>query len=268
MPMTTRLRSGAIKRRNYRKLAGLTRKPRLSKPVAKAVRVIAKRAVSRTEETKHACKTIENQVGHNSAIGSADAVALIPSIGQGGDDYQRIGNKISPKGLYLKGRLGLSYNSQGNNRPIYVRVMVLSQKNVKDSSQIPSSFSYDNLLKANDVSASATGNVAYDGTPRNSMYPVNDDLFVVHYKRDFLMTPSLANGTDSGIESNPKGIRKFGCKVAIPKALTYLSATATVPQNSAPFVVVGYCYADGTSPDTTTTRLTSTMVSTLYFKDA
>lgn len=238
---------------------------RVSRPVRSEIVRIVKKTVSATE-TKLACKTIENLVGHNSAIGSSDAVALIPTVSQGGDDFNRIGNRIAPTGLYLKGRLGTQYASQGNNRPLLVRVMVLSQKNVKDSTQIPGSFSYDNLLKANDTSAT-TGNVAYDGTARNSLYPVNTDFFTVHYNRDFLLTPSLQNGTDSGIESNPKAVRMFSCKIPVPKQLDYFSSTATVPQNFAPFVVVGYCYSDGTSVDTTTTRVTSTMVSQLYFKD-
>lgn len=264
----TRLRSGAGKRRNYRSLAGLPprrtrRRPaRLSNPVKAAV----SRLISRKAETKHASATLENLTGHNSAIGSADAVCIVPTISQGTDDFNRIGDRISTVAMYVKGRIGLTYNDQANNRPISVRVMVVSQRTVRDASFL-SAWTPNLLLSANDA-ASGLLDVAYDGTARNAMYPVNKNMFQVHYKRDFTMYPSQGNAAGVGVESENKTLIKWGAKIKVPKTLMYYNSSATSPQNYAPFLLIGYCYADGSSPDVTTLRVTSTTVSTLYFKDA
>jgi len=268
MPMTTRLRSGAGKRRNYRSLAGLParrrRAPvaRLSKPVRAAVR----RIVTRKAETKHASTTLENLTGHNSAISSADAVCIVPTISQGTDDFNRVGDRISPVAMFVKGRLGLTYNAQANNRPISVRVMIVSQRTVRDRTFL-SSWTPNLLLSANDATAGLL-DVPYDGTARNAMYPVNKNMFQVHYKRDFLMNPSQGNSEGIGLESENRTLIKWAAKIRVPKTLVYYNTDATFPQNFAPFLLIGYCYADGTAPDATVLRLTSTSVSTLYFKDA
>lgn len=269
MVYATRLRSGAGVRRNYRAMAGgiaprrspRKRVARLAPSVRRAVTKIAKGK----SETKHASKTLENLTGHNSAIGSGDAVTLLPSVAQGTDDFNRIGDRISPVALYIKGRLGLTYNSQQNNRPISVRVMVVSQRTVRDASFL-SAWTPNLLLSANDPDSGLL-DTAYDGTARNAMYPVNKNMFTVHYKRDFTMYPSQGTDAGVGIESENKTLLKWGAKIKLPKTLVYYNSSTDVPQNACPFLLIGYCYADGTSPDVTTLRLTSTTVSTLYFKD-
>lgn len=243
------------------------RKPvaRLAPSIRRAVTKIAKRASH--EETKHASATLENRVGHNSSIGNGDAVALIPAVPQGTDDFNRIGDKIAPTGLYIKGRLGLTYNQQANNRPISVRVMVVSQRTIRDATFL-SAFTPNLLLSANDSTAGIL-DTNYDGSPRNALYPVNRNMFTVHYKRDFKMTPALDDGTQTGIESKGAlSMVSWGCKVKLPKTLMYYNSSTDTPQNACPFLLIGYCYADGTAADVTTLRLTSTTVSTLYFKDA
>lgn len=240
---------------------------KLSAPVKNAVRAVAQRAVH--VETKQVCSTLENLVGHNSTIYVGDQYPVIPQVSVGELDFQRTGMKINPTGLYISGRLAMAGGIQGNNKAIYARVLVISQKNIKDSTQL-SSWSPSNLLRANDSSTGAN-NLAFDGTTRNALYPINEELFTVHYKKDIKLTPSIDTGSgDRSVEMNDRTSARFGCKVSLPKTLEYNSGSAVYPVNSAPFLAIGYYYCDGTAPDGVSGpfRLTSTVVSTMYYKDA
>jgi len=81
----------------------------LTKPAATAVRKIAKAVVKRETEDKFV--STEGAVLFNSTISSSsECYPLIPQITVGTGDYQRIGDKVRGKYLYIKGYLQYNMN--------------------------------------------------------------------------------------------------------------------------------------------------------------
>jgi len=270
----TRTRSGAVKRVNYRSLAGLkstrTRKPRLSKPMATAVKKIAKSVVSRQAETKFI--SLRQDLGFNSTItGPAECYALMPSITQGTDDYQRIGDRISGRTLYIKGHI--NYNAAfldtvGVNNyvpPSTVRVMILSQKNIKSNNQL-GLVDTANLLKDNVATGAGR---SYSGSMTDNLAPINKDLFKVHLDKKIKMNCvyQQSDGTGSSGWVGQK-TAYFRCAIKLPKTLFYDTTNGDVPNNFAPFFCLGGVCDDGSSPFTLQTPYRVTFLSTAYFDDA
>jgi len=274
--MTTRLRSGAGRRRNYRSLAGMTtrrrvaRKPRLSKPVTTAVRRIAKSVVSRASETKFI--SLRQDLGFNSTItGPGECYALMPPITQGTDDFQRVGDRISGRTLYISGHI--NYNSAfldtiGVNNyvpPSTVRVMILSQKNIKSNQQL-GLVDTAHLLKDNVATGVAR---SYNGGMTDNLAPVNKDLFRVHLDKKIKMNCvyQSSDGTGSTGWVGQK-TAYFRCAIKLPKTLYYDDLNGDVPNNFAPFFCLGGVNDDGSSPYTLQTPYRVTFLSTAYFDDA
>lgn len=278
MPMTTRLRSGRGKRVNYRSLAGMTTtrktaKPRLSKPAAAAVKRIAKSVVSRASETKFV--SLRQDQSFNSSISSAgECYPVMPQITQGTDDYQRIGDKVSGRTLYIKGHIQYNaayMNTPGANNytpPSTVRILILSQKNIKSNLQIPSAPGVDvsNLLKDN--VAVGTGR-AYVGAMTDNLAPINKDLFKVHFDKKVKMNAvyQSSDGTGTGGWIGMKAYY-FSCRIKLPKTLYFDDTNGNNPNNFAPFFCLGSVLEDGSSPYSVQTPYRVTFLSTAYFDDA
>lgn len=269
MPMTTRSRTGAGKRVNYRQLAGLRtrkmRKPKISKPAATAVRRIVKQEISRNSEDK-LVSLFQSQV-HNSAIGSGDVYRLLPSITQGVDAHQRIGDSVRAKSLMVKFRLALPPNYWQNIQtftvPFQVRLMILKQKNVKANGQL-ANVDTAHLLRPNFGSSTE---LSYDGSPQRHMSPINTELFEVLFDKKVYMLPQDVQRTNLGtypLTPNTMEITKY---VKCPARLTYDDGNGNEANNFAPFAVAGYCKADGTI-DTINTALQVDVMTTVKFEDS
>ena len=178
---------------------------------------------------------------------------LLPNIsqsvsGQAGRKYNvRVGNEVSLRSIHLKGfcEYNLSYAEDilPANKKILVRVMVLSQKRAGNYSTAFTNIS-DRMLTNGFNAGENTG--PFTGAAINGIQEINRDVFTVHYeKKMYLNAPVLIPGTtdpDVGvIPSTLKFIDKkihFGGKAG--KKLTFANAGATIPENFAPFIVVGY----------------------------
>ena len=143
----------------------------------------------------------------NSTIsGPSEAYPLMPQIGQGTDDFQRIGDKVRGKYLYVKGHLmwNASFiNAVGVNNyvpPSTCRILILSQKNVKSNLQISTDVDTPHLLKDNVGTGVAR---AYVGVMRDNLAPINKDLFKVHMdkkvKMRYIYQSSDGTGTGSHV---------------------------------------------------------------------
>ncbi len=178
---------------------------------------------------------------------------LLPNIsqsnaGEAGRKYNvRIGNEISLQSIHLKGFLeyNLSYAEDilPANKKILVRVMVLSQKRAGNYSTAFTNIS-DRMLTNGFNAGENTG--PFTGAAINGIQEINRDVFTVHYeKKMYVNAPVLIPGTtdpDVGvIPSSLKFIDKkiwFGGKSG--KKLTFANSGATIPENFAPFVCIGY----------------------------
>lgn len=273
MPIVTRLRSGAGKRRNYRSLAGMkTRKPRLAKPAAKAVAAIAKRVVNRNEETKHVGVNAVNAAFNSSISAASECYPVIPTVAEGDNGCTRDGNRIKPKYLLVRGHLQYDEGAQGNFfPPSTVRIMILSQKNIKVGSDVSNRADVTHLLKDNIGTDVAR---AYTGTMFDNLAPINTDLFKVHMDRKFRMLPQLYTGLGNSSDTNTKtlsGTQKtyyFTKKIKCPASLYFDDGNGNWPNNFAPFVCMGGVCDDNAGAFSVTTPYRLTVQSVLYFTDA
>lgn len=275
MPMKTR----GVKR-DYRKLAGLppaktmkiTRKVRV-KPLAPttqaSVAQIVKRQIARKTENKMKGKLLEDAVFHNSSITAGDVKSILPAIQTGTLSYQRIGDKIQPKSLVVRGVLACSTETP-TNQPILVRVMILQQKSLRATKDVDAGLVQTAQLLRPNILGAPNDQEAYQGRTQDIMKPINTDLFRVYYDKTFLLAPVVnsATGTNA-IEQNPSCVRRWGYRFRkLPTGLSYDELSQDLPNNFAPFFTIGYAFADGTNPDSVSTRLVSSTQSYLTYEDA
>lgn len=227
------------------------------------MRKVAKQVVRSQAETKFATAVVENSVAHNSAIGAGDLLPILPRIPQGTDDWQRVGDTIRPTKLTIRGTVGLDRNYLLDNKIILVRIVVLSSKATKNRVSTTSLFgTYSGELLHPNLD-SGTQVKAFNGDLNDIHYPVNSDLFIVHY--DKVHRISLIK--DGSVEENPTGMFRWKKSIKLPAKLTY-DVSQLDPNNFCPFYGIGYAYTDGTNPDTVATRIIANTDCTLFYKDS
>lgn len=231
---------------------------------------MVKTLLGRKTENKAVGWTVESSVSHNSAIGAADCVPLLQDIGPldatGGfnTSVQRIGDKIQPKSLRVRGCVSIK-TDQNTTQNLYVRVIIASQKDIKVSSGIiAGGVNAAALLRPMLNTAAGADEAAYTGSTQSSLQPINTDLFRVYYDKTFLICPA----SNQTVENTKGSFRWDYDFKSLPANLTYDNTNGNYANNFAPFMALGYCYADGTAPDTVTTRIVSNTYSLLTFEDA
>jgi len=231
----------------------------------KVMRKIAKQVVNGHAETKFATRVVENNIVHNSAISSGDFTDILPRIVQGADDYNRVGDTIRPTKLVIRGLVSMDRTYATDNKVVLVRIVVLSSKATKNLTATTSLFgTYSGELLHPNLDGGPQVK-SFAGDQNDLHYPINTDLFIVHYDKVHRIAMVAADG--GSLEENPAGYFRWSKTIKLPAKLTY-DVGANTPNNFCPFYGIGYAYADGTSPDTVTTRIVSNTDCTLYFKDS
>lgn len=209
---------------------------------------------------------LEQNVLHNSAISAGDMVPIIPAINQGDESYQRQGDKIRPVKLTLKGLISMDRTYASDNKVLLVRVVCFTPKAAR-SAQVATPLNStwaSELLRLNFSGGPETG--PFTGVQTELMFPINRDAFTVHYDKVFRI--ACSRGADEQAnEENPASYVRWSKNIKLPKTLTY-DAGVNAPNNACPQYALGYAYADGTGPDSITTRIIANTVSRLYYKDA
>lgn len=248
-----------------------------TKGPSKAMMLAAKRAVVRTAETKFVSTSEDHS--YNSTITSAsECYPLVPQITLGTGDYQRIGDKIRGKYLIIKGHVQWDYTFLQQHStttympPSTVRIMILSQNNLKVASDVSSRVDTAHLLKDNVATGTARG---YGGGMFDNLAPINKDLFRVHMDRKVKLNWinwSLSNSGGGGqSESQAVGndrTKYFYCKIRINRNMKFDDGNGNYPNSFAPFICVGAVSDDGNGPYSATTPYRVSTLSTLYFTDA
>lgn len=241
---------------------------KLSKPVVKAV----KKIVEGQEEVKHVGANVVDAAFNSSISAASECYPVLPSVGEGTAGHNRVGDRIRPKYLIVKGHLQYDHAFQGNFAPpSTVRVLLLSQKNIKISSDVSSRADISHLLKDNIGTDTARG---YTGAMFDNLAPINKDLFTVHMDRKFKMLPQLYTGLGNSSDTNTKTLSgtqrtyTFVKKIRCPKQLMFDDGNGNVPNNFAPFVCMGAVTDDGSGPFSLNTPYHLTVQSVLYFTDA
>lgn len=235
---------------------------RVSKPLRRAMTQVAKRVISRRTEDKKTGVPVEADVNHNSAIGSADCEPVIMQLAQGVDSSMRIGDRVTPKSLKVSGVLSLSPEYDGTNT-IYARVIIAAQKDIKSGAEVlTGGVDAGALLRAG---YGSTGNeVQFTGLTQHLNMPINTELFRVYMDRTLKFTQQTTS------DNNPLQAHRWSytfTKKHLPASLHFDEGNGNWPNNFAPFVAIGYAYADGTIPDVVDTKLISNIYAQLHFED-
>jgi hypothetical protein len=178
---------------------------------------------------------------------------------------QRIGDRITPKSLTVKGVLSVNPD-QGTNDlgDFYARIVIATQKDIKVGSRIVTGAVNAGSLLRPGFDTPGTDQVQFLGNTLELTYPINKDLFHVYYDKvvKFKMTKSLSQDTwDSYSHRWSYTFKK------LPASLTFDEGNGNWPNNFAPFVAVGYAYSDGKAPDTIQLKLIHNCFSQLTFED-
>jgi len=227
---------------------------------------LVKRMISRSLNNKQVGWSVENAVLHNSPITPADCYPLVNQIAVGTADYNRIGERIRPRALRVRGTIALNGSSITGgftHVPIQVRVMILSEKDIKTAAQVlGGAVDTLRLLKPN---IQAADEVDYSGATFNALLPVNKELFHVYYDKTF----TLCGPEPEGVEQLTRFQVNWSKTITkLPASLTFDNGNGDYINNFAPFLAIGYSYPDGSSPDTVSQRIVSTTFSQLTYEDA
>lgn len=251
-----------------------------SKPVRKAkktnLKKFVKKVVHELTETKECYTTTGNSlVMFNSGIDSVgDIMPIVPALGQGTDSNQRVGQTISAQSLNIKGHMKLNINdvSDSTKLPnVMVRMMVVSMKNKQSYGDVTASAApLASLLRKGGTTTNFTGVLS-------DLYaPINTDVFTVHHDKRYNLSQSFLNGIGASIPSQyvaqdvSKTVRFFNFNVKCKnRKLKYDEdvSSDSFPVNFCPFILLGYCYLDGSSPDVVSTNVGLAYDATLKFED-
>lgn len=242
-----------------------SKKSGLTKSAKKQVKKIVRGQI----ETKTAGHILWNGTQFNSLIDGGDPVPILPQFPQGVSEFGRLGDRLSVVSCHVKGSLSLNEDEEASVQPVRVRVMCLSQKDIKVQTQL-SSFTFNRLLKVNDF-AIPVENIQYTGGPMSNMFPINTELFTVHYDKQFDIVPNYLGGTGPGsgaVAGLTKNNINFSFKVPTPKKLTFTNDADTYCNNACPFIIVGYTYPSNQAADSISTTLVGFAHAVVKYKDA
>jgi len=214
-------------------------------------------------------QTLQDFVTFSTAITSTNELyQLIPSVTQGNDDHQRVGDTIQPVKLTTKVNIALTDRSV-NAMSIYAHIFFLTSKNVKDwklTAAIPTA----SLMDLGDGT-----NVPFDGTSYTAMLPINKSEFnVIAHKKILLQKPkdnpnSIYQQDEDPVTSTCTHFANFSVNVPLPKKLMYLTDADNYPTNAFPFMCMGFTATDQYGAVASTILMLKVQAqSHLYYKDA
>lgn len=274
MPGYARKRS--TKSRGYsRKRVGFSHPKRSKLPYKykRAFKTAVSKAISSRVETKwavniHQPRQIPVFIGQNQA---QNVLSIIPRIPQGVRSDERIGRKIHPKSLVVKGfvSMDMSQTNADDYDRLGIRIYVLRAKqygNVADAQ-------LDIMTQTNNWTTEMMTDGAlvapWIGARTDWNLRPNPGVVNVLATRSFFLTrPRMLSNAGGRYSGN--SIKFFKIKVPCPKGFTYEDTQANLPLGFAPMICVGGVLLNGTVPSTVSPVLAMYLstTSTLYYEDA
>jgi len=262
MPFQQKRRKYASKRR-----PGTTRRRRVTKPSKKLVKQVQS-IIHKNVETKQAFLQ-QVTTTYNSGIDtSADIKFIVPSIDQGVNESQRIGDHLRAQKLKLSGILtmNLTYGASTSATRLGVRVFIVQPKLFTNQPSILANAAdwLPYLLRKGNVS------VPFSGLIQDLHAPVNTDMITCYYDKIFYMTiPYML--TNVG-QSETRFSTKFFTKEfkLRNKKLSYNTGYASnqQPTNWSPVILLGYVHLDGSAADTVNQQVAMSWDSLITYEDA
>lgn len=256
----------------YMKVTKKVKVPKMKDTTKAGVLAVVRRMIARNMENKLIGWPVELNVDHNRSITAPDCYPLIQQIAPidsavGNTSQQRMGDRIKPKSLRVKGVTSFTPESCNTSQNVYVRVVIAAQKSIKVGSQVAAGNVAAAQLLRPGYTGAGNDQVPFSGSTIDLNAPINKDLFRVYYDKTFKLTTAVVSG--GGVEQQPLYSHRWSYKFKqLPSALTFDEANGNWPNNFAPFVAMGYAFSDGTLDALTFTRLRQNVSSFLEFEDA
>lgn len=222
---------------------------------------LVRNIIDKNVENKEIGFVVES-TSHNSAITAGDCYNVLQVIGEGTNSQQRLGDKIKPKSLVITGTLALDPNFQPDTKPMYCRVIIATQKDIKVSTQPAGNVDTNHLLRPAFAGAPS---LPFNGNRANISYPVNAEKFRVIMDKTYTFCPTASA---SGFPLTNAQFRFKKVVKNLPASLGFDDGNGDAINNYAPFVAVGYAYCDGSPADVINTRISTSIFSKLTFEDA
>ena len=253
------------KRRKYRvgrKRNMPYRRKQPSKAFAKAVNAVVRKDI----ETKQAFRQV-TPVAYNSGIdASADIQFILPNVGQGSAENERIGDRLQGRTLKIKGILSQYLTGSSANARIATRIFIVQPKLFTNQPSITANAAdwLPHLLRKGGTTSPFAGNI------QDLHAPVNTDMITCYYDKVFYTTVPYMN-TFVGQQEVYHATKFFSKTFKLRnKNLKYQSAynSNLQPVNWSPVILVGYVHLDGSGPDTVSTTMSMSFDSIFTYEDA
>lgn len=228
-----------------------------SKRVSKSFAAKVKRVISRQAENK-----VWLAYGANNAITTVSTgatptnIQLVPSVSQGTGHANRVGDVINIRKAYIRGFVNLlPYNATTNPTvgPVYVKMWLLSVKNMTNSGTLSSSLIGNNMFEA------GTSSIGFQGNMLDMVLSPNDMLVTVHKTKTIRLEAGATQGSTyynaAGGSCGGKGSFSVPFYFSYAKhmrRLKYDDTSPVQPTNRNLFLAFQAVYADGTSLALTT----------------
>lgn len=213
---------------------------------------LVKKLIHRNVESKYIGK-VYNASFNNRIDSAADIIPLLPSLTKGTGDNNRIGNKITPRGIRVAVTVTANDVTPGAGFELLPRIMFLSSRSEKDTTLLPT---FDTTILLDD----GTGERAFGGDISDYHSPLNTEMVTIH--KD--IKTQICLGT---VEQNLARTRTYVFWIKCPKVLHYNDNT-TFPENFAPFMCAGFACGDFSVPSDGYLGIKIGFTSTLYYEDA
>jgi len=274
-----------------KKVGGRKAKPAVSKNLRKAITTVMaanvedKMVIFKYPPTSGFSLSMIRPTVSNWGTNESGFVPLIPAIAKGTNSNQRIGDRITPKGL----NLALLVTANGtfpSSFDLWLRVMLVTDRGV-GSYSVANSTSPSVIHDTNLLELGGGLSKAYTGDTHDNQLKINKNQFITHYDKVIHFQKSTGIGTynnslPAGTTTcaTPKSAWTANIKVPLPKYLKYedtgVGSYDNYPTNAAPLLCIGYAECSGVFPPVdvwapgspTSSVLGYQATATLRFEDA
>lgn len=283
MPYVTRSRRPRTRGGRYRRKP-FTARTRAKVPVKyrKAITSAVARQIHLNAENKYAAY-IQRPTDIKPVIGDIQTVNLlrvVPSVPKGTDVNQRVGNKITPRYMSIRGYVSLDMSGvDADYDKIMIRLILgfpkrypLYPNAVQQITNAPGA-NWTNLLMD-----FGTGMSKFAGTLDSLQAPVNRGVFTVKAQKYIRLTrPRFYDAALVGSDAfrySGNAVKFFSMKVRCPKTFNYESVgnNDLYPTNFDPVLCAGYTLLNGATPpvpDATAPKpVTISFTTRLHYEDA
>lgn len=209
------------------------------------------------------------------AIGSLGSVVpLLQDIAEGSASYERLGDKIRPKYLLVRGYIAIN-SAVPVETAARCRIMVVSNKSDKNSNPaVAAALPLGALLNDNLASLIPSVSHGYRGIASDDNSSVNTEQFIAHSDKHYDLVLAGKNMGPPVLGTGAMSVyRYFKIKVKCPASLNFTDANGNFATNFSPQLLFGYSYPEGwgypvADPDPLAGQIRLYVRSTLFYEDA